>query len=1530
MGDQSYTINDEFRQQTIQIADELDLDEVECARLFLYAQNDAIEIDRSPIVSAIIRFHKHRQFLLESLRLAFQEGVDDDDYALDEAQDELEGDLQTRINEEKSRARQVLRAFTTLVLNSGENRVQNASTFWTKCTRALEDIEANLQRVADRTQRASVVGQSLSKDEEQIMEYERSTLNTQHESLSAIATFLIRHGYASLDNFVAILKRAKTLERHDVVMLHHLPIILACVAQFGSSIASCPEDDIKSLHSTITSFGDANPWSLRSLLYAVQCWWMVEYKGRFPEPQDNHSTDSEQSADAQLLGKALREGGLKFMLSVAKDVKHSDWHDPPRVGLTEFLLKDVPVLPDDSAKPAPYFQALLMELFQNFVDSFITNMPDTLRLLKFEEDDQRKQIRARFHGSPAEYPYHLEVFLVLISYAYQDSPDAAKSFWVDVDGHLYGFLQWASRRQTTPRVAAFCEMLRSLSEGSDGADSAHQFLLAEGPPVAGKLRRTASLSWNQIFAELEYYVSVIKDRAGPAHSGVAEPQRSMEFSIEPESSIMIECYLRLMTHICYGSESARKFLWTVDGHSILGILFQLCGSVVEPRVRGCVFSALAALLARKSASDGEILWFWLEQWTSGVSSPSPAIPKQAISPASLQLSGARAFDIISHGFEESDSFMRLLNALVMPKEEDGLSDEIPFPTNLGSPYRLPGINSYIDFALGKIFTEKSVKLTDRYQLPILRLNCLNFICTGLSSFNEDLVIIANRSGMAVEDAMHIPSLEAYTKLHPFGRIMEWLFDSKCLDALFAAARQDVDQINQHEADSPLVLSLVRAIEAMIFVMNLQPTYIDIVRPLLRNQAGGKPVTHSPVASFEDAVLKHLDLIVNLGLYCGLGHSELTLVSLTLLEKIASSRRLSILGNPGKRGDRSKLLGVLEKDDESERISRSLAISMAFDMREFEGGLDTSGYKIKSAIIAFLKNSLAASPERPCIAHLLLGFKSRGNELYVEDGGLFSAGLSLLHSVARLALDYPDFDGQSFVAWAGNIKEACTEMLRLLWTSPVSASVTLAALRNADYLFLQAVRQASVGANTYWDGKTISDPDFIMTDSAISLKDFLLQRRAHLDLFARELRFAKAGGMTSVLLRLQSALFGLTTFPGDEPVQNSNIFGLFDFMELDCSSEIAMPPLEYFRDEQFHVCKAGDSDKTEYFDLSRAREVISLQRNIRTSNQAQPKDQQESALQVAGSTKFEEESTIVLLILLGRNHWRELSVAHTAALNAWIKLIIVVIETCALEENVHTSFIQQAFQLVQPKFERAFREDLDSVLPFAGLINTLMTALYANGAARSKEAAAEETDGTVASSNSNSDMEFQVFRTALNAITSNASSIPLREQCYQICYQYLRHAARDSAKTSLRRRNVVKNIRLVNDKLIDIICDDALTSDAKTRISALLVLETLVAVFALNDSKFILSRFDKLNFIGILVDVVKQIPTDLREAQPVGMSLWTLLGRINAVRRRASPWISQLLLDSPLADSSNPRRGDFALQFWHILCHPAFGDIFHRS
>jgi len=67
-----YAINDDFKQQTVQIADALDLDELQSAALLYAAQRDSRELDRPPLMTSIIRFHKRRQFLLECLRLGIK------------------------------------------------------------------------------------------------------------------------------------------------------------------------------------------------------------------------------------------------------------------------------------------------------------------------------------------------------------------------------------------------------------------------------------------------------------------------------------------------------------------------------------------------------------------------------------------------------------------------------------------------------------------------------------------------------------------------------------------------------------------------------------------------------------------------------------------------------------------------------------------------------------------------------------------------------------------------------------------------------------------------------------------------------------------------------------------------------------------------------------------------------------------------------------------------------------------------------------------------------------------------------------------------------------------------------------------------------------------------------------------------------------------------------------------------------------------------------------------------------------------
>lgn len=1467
------------------MSDELDLDELECAQLFLQSQTDAQEWDRSPIVSAIIRFHRRRQFLLESLRTAFEFGYEQD---LSMADPDSEDEELSRPQLDKGRAGDMLQKLSNLVVGQPDG-IDKPPQFWKKCLLAMKHIEAGIQRVVDRTQRASVVGQALSTDEEQIMAYERETLQAQHETLAVICTILLRKGFATLENFRELLNRAKTLDKHDVVMLHYVPVLLASTSLFASAHASCTPAEAQAMHNIILAYGDNNPWALRTLYQAFSSRWIVEYKERFP---DAHGVDSATTSDSQALTKSLRDGGLQFMLSIAQDVKRSDWYDPAKVGLTNFLLREATTLPPDSPPPSKFFTERVMDELQAFVDAFITNMPDTLRLLKFEEDDQRKLLRSRFHKNTTEYQYDLDVFLVLIAYAYQDDPDSAKSFWGQQEGNLYGFLQWSAKRQTTPRVAAFCEMLRSISEGPC-ANFAHQFLLQEGTPVAGKLRRTTSISWTQIFTELEFYATSIKDRPATITSPIGtDTQQNMEQLIEPESAIMLECYLRLVTHLCHGSPEARSWLWAAKASateqqlSLPMILFQLCQSNIESRLRGCAFATLASLLTDKPVDVAEHMWVLLDGWIAGGISSSSNLPRIPHSGLSSQQTEQMIFEMISSGFEEPNSFLQLLNALIAPivPEEGTIPDDVPFPQSLGSSYRSPGIEAYVDFAIGKIFANKTTELTDQRQLALLRLNCLDFICTCLSTFNEDVVIIANKSNLPVEKTLKSSSLSSYVTLHPFSRVMEWLFQDKCLDALFAAAHQDITQLNERDSNSPVVLSTVRAIEVMNLIMRLQSTYVDIVKPTMRqNTSSRKSMPASAVSSFEEAVSNRLDLVLDLGLYCGLGHSELTICALGLLEKLSSSRKLSSPSRSMGRGrERNKLISVLEKDLEAHRISRSLTMLMTWDPREFEAGFLAAGYSVKSGILSFLKNCLATTPDKPTIAHLLLGFTCNGNELEIDSEGIFSMGQSLFHSVARLALEYPDSEGGTFISWASNIKEACIEVLRILCQSPISGQLVMAELRLSDYAFLQAIRQTTIGPNTPWDGLTSSHPDFLVKDTAIGYRNFLRQRAGFYDYVARELRYAKQSKISSLLLRLQETLLGSSSFPGEGSIPNPTVFELLDFLEVGFSTELAMPKMKYFKESDFAVCKIETSGPGELFGLSRAHEVILLRRReylTHRSSIVSTASRQSVVLRTEDKDlkDFDNEAEACLLVLLSRNHWRDLTLAQFETLKAWIRLVVVTLESCEFTADVRNAFIQQAYQLVLPKFDKAKVTDLDTAIELAAFLNQLMVVAE-NGTSQSstdmKEGsssltASVSTSNRISSLDGGNDITIRVFQAALGAIITNTSPVALRQPCYQICYRFLRRILNESTKSTMKRRNVLRTVKSISDRLIEVLCDDVYTGDAQTRIFSLLVLEELVALSAVDEPKLILDALDRLNFIGLMTDSVKQIPTDLRHVAPAG-------------------------------------------------------------
>ncbi|KAF2835397.1 nuclear pore complex subunit Nup192 [Patellaria atrata CBS 101060] len=1495
-----YAINDEFKQETVKLADELDLDEIQAAKLFLDAQKNAATLDRSPLSSAIIRFHQERQFLLECLRLVINAFVDRQNIGEDEDDPGEEGEDKQRIT-----------PFVEAVLGAQNGRIESIAKYWQKCFSEMAEIEGWLQNLTMQMQKASVLGGTIPPELLEIIDFQQSSLIKQHESLAAICTALAKGTFAKHEELRLILSRLKSMDRSDIILIHYVPVLSAAISTVASA-GTCLPEDAKSIHEMICGNKENEAWMIRNLHAATIGIWLAEYSGRFG---DENAVNADADQRGQQFESALKDGAFHFILSICQSTKASDWWDPARAGIVSFLLQETPILPGESPKPSEHFQKTIMEQFRAFTDSFISNMPDTLRKLKSEEDDQRRLFHSRFRNGPVDYETHLERFLLIMAFAYEGDPEAALNFWTEPEGNLFGFLQWAAKRQTTPRVAAFCELLLAISEGEECAKFANTFLVEEGPSTSGKLRRTNSLSWHQIFTELQFYAATIRDRLTvPTQSNAySQGQSYVDQVVEPESAMMLECYLRLVAHLCRETSTTRDFIMNQSTFHLHEMLILLCSSSIDSRLRACAFNTLGSLLTEKSSGITELMWNLLDQWitgqTSNVSKPNPLQINHATSESKI-------FDAIFSSFEEANAFVSLLQALVAQYPTDsGLHDTLPFPENLGSAYRMPGIEFYIDFVVGRIFGYKSLEIQDLIQVRILQWNCLNLIHTCLNTFNEHLVIFANRANVGIDKAIESSSLSAYVRLHPFARVMEWVFNDKVLQALFAAAHQDVDEVNIAATNSPLIMSLVRSIQVMDLVMKLQSTYLDIVRPIVKIQSPNRSriVSNSSLASFEDAILGNLQLVVDLGLYCGTGNQDLTIVSLNLLEKLASSRKLAVSPNIGfnQRAERSRLIAIMEKNDEAERISRALCSALELDPRELEVGADSPGYHIKLNILKFLDGSIAASPTKPTLAHLLLGFVCNSTTIDIADDSLFASGTSLFHSVLKLTLEYPQSDIRSFRPWMTTIRRYCIQILQKLWSSPLSSIYTLTELRSNEYLFVQFVNQITVGTQTPWDGLPITDPDFVFSESAIAFIDFLTERGAFYDYLSREIRTLSQSGSPTLKARVQSALLGTTVLLTGEQIPNPSIFDLFDVTDLNVPGNFRKPTLKHLKDLNFEISRSSGTGSATLYDLDQVIELITLKKN---------QLKKEGALSSpAHEQEFQTEAQLVLTYLHGHNQGHLIAQKQADVLESWAQLMTVFMQSSDFEASLKTSLILRAFQLILPKLEKSFSEDPKTALILADLSRALV---------RDIDFASKILERTKTGDYAN-DRLFQVFRASLAGVTCLVGSSKLREILYQVCYRYLRGSTKGpkltgdaTSKGSNMGRHSIRTIKLAGERLIETICDDAYAGEGTCKISALLTLDTLVSLAIQEESNYLIESFVRLNFIYVLVDSIKNIPAELQSLHasdlPLVLSYYdaalSLLLRISRTRSGAAHVTNAGLFQSVRDSQIFSVDPDLGLQF----------------
>ncbi|KFY70946.1 hypothetical protein V499_08837 [Pseudogymnoascus sp. VKM F-103] len=1453
--DEEYSINDDFKQGALMLADAVNLDELDAARIFFASQEDADVLGRSVLECSIIRFHQTRKYLLDCFRLVLQLSSANTDSDSDSNSDELE--VQENI-------KSTFQTAVGLVLQT-DNKAENGPSFVKKCLQSMADIKTWLQDLADRVNSANVLYQGQTDEFSETIEYQRVSLIQQHESLGSIVHWLVKARYSSVENFETVLGVLRQTDRFDNLLVHYFPATAAFISTFGSPEGSGSLQQARSLNRMILENKDKNNWTLQYVYAGVSVLWLGEYSGWYLDNQGNSpavgvNLDEEKRTRSEQFAGFLKDGAFEFLLSLGADVKSGDWQDPARQGLRRWLQNKVPPMLQDSVPFSEFFQLALKEQLEAFIDAFITNMPDPLRKLRTEEQEQR-QLSLTY-----EHDLDLERFLVIISYAFEQRPDAALAFWSDPDSNLAGFLQWASCRASTPLLSAFCEMLQAISEDDECATASHRFLLEESTTASGKLRRSQSLTWSQIFTDLTHYTSKLRNQPAPHQSTSyrAGKPGANEVESEPEETLMLESYLRLITRLCTGSEEARTFILKHPSFHLTGLLYELASSRIESRLRACAFTTLRSLLSQKSKEINDITWMSLDQWISGGHSTMPKVSLTMSTSASIT---SGIFEEISTGFEEPNSFIQFLTALLTPAEPSmGLNDDLPFPENLGSSKRMPGIDTYIDFVVGQIFVRKSrtAEIISQPQQRLLSLTCLDFISTCLSTFNEDLVVFANQSNVSVDSAIRASDLDTYVRLHPFSRTMEWMFNEKVMDALFQSVHEEISAVGNAAPSSPLVLSILAAIHVITLIMDLQPTYLDIIRPLNRQQAthARSPVANAAYASFDDGVLSHLSVIVDLGLYCGSGHSELAVASLRLLQRFSTSPKLISppVSNIGGRRDRNKAIAALEMGNDSERIARSL-------ISEFESNIDmeeaseSPAYNIKIHILDFVNACLQAMPNRPSIAHLLLGFRCESESLEVLPDSPFARDASLFHSIMKLAIQCPVQTEQNVIApWLTRLKSKALQVMRTLWRSPISSQVVMVELRSHNFFTHLWTSEVIIGPQTISGLGLPNETYFGVIESQNDINDYLSQRSMLFQYVASELRRVSKDGSTSVRQQISNTLLGRTTIEDGTEIQNYTIFDMFDFMVVDPAAE-TFPISPYFKDLNFSVCLTGNPGEPHVYDVKRVEALLVLR---------------QSEMKVAGYLQkpedeaiFEAEALNLLRYLASQSNISRLHATWLETLEGWTQVVLMIVTVGDLEDTNKLRAILEAVLVVQSKLERHSSVNIEASQKLATLAKFLLFNIdFTSEPFRNDDVASLANERLS-----------QLFSVSLKAIQSPISDSHFRETLYTICYKYLVGMSDMPRGLTTGRQYITQTIKSSGESLVAIICDDAYAGENTCRISALLLLGQIVELARKEDSSYINTTLSRINFIGLLVDSLQNILDEMQDLRTDEIDMY--LSYVNA-------------------------------------------------
>lgn len=1045
----------------------------------------------------------------------------------------------------------------------------------------------------------------------------------------------------------------------------------------------------------------------------------------------------------------------------------------------------------------------------------------------------------------------LERFFLTIHYFYAARPEYSEEFWEDKESNAYGFIEWSAKCNDSLMRSCFYLMISSLSFGSKNVLNVFHYF-----------GENSIVSWTIIAQCIKDYIIKISNLGNKIQerqqlqesTEVNTTEIALEEGLNEETIIFISSLFTLIGSVASNvDEDVKNTLSTL----FTDVLFEF--SKLETPLVGACFKTLSHLVPTLPSARSKF-WFSLDTMVF-----------KTYSLTNSNKSYRSAFGSILTNFTEVLGFLHLFDKLLTIPCDDGRNKflefgKLQFPSKLGQSYRKVGIWPYFDYILNDIFIP-STQIDNGVNRRTIQIPILNIINTALCSFDYTVILNSIPAGADLDKLVISDNFASYVQESPSAAIFNYLFIDKIFKSVFSIITVGIDHLSiDLEGGKEQLFLIESAVSVVNSILEHQNTYIEEFIPMLKQSR--KDIYFTPkdiglhgLRTFYDALFFNLTVVAHLGLYIGVDSYKLASGSLSIFEKLTVVQN----AGPPEYSISNKLLTILDSVDESSRIKDAF-------ISQIESPIDSvNNLSLKLQILHFITTNLSYANKTPTVSHLLLGFQvsnivSKGPKLST----FINSGVSLLDSILTFLVSSLDSLSRENIDFAPmKLAHLSIEILLKLCRNPLTSDIVFEHLSEMEFFESLMKLDPHVTKFTLWNGRifdfrsTNNGRLFLHSKSMGALLSFLCYRTyliQFLSLFIHRVSFT---GTESQVFAYVSNLISNTIY-------SAKIFTFFDTLNYrDIPLEEPTTDLHLFSELKINLelITFKNDCEDEIFDFSSIEPLLRLFSKSSTL--------QQSGTLLSTQNKTEKQNTAIEdvekdISLVKRNITNLLcnqisEEYQLSILHAWVQLVQIIVSDGKLNPISRSNFILEVFTTVIPKvndyveFDVAFSEELISLIVF-------LYEIY-------------EKDRSSIDKHETLDFRLSdIFKVCIHGILSPLSSVSLRSDFYTLANQYLVRALKDKAIA----RDILQSLRINSEKFIEIVCNDAIYGQGISRITSILLLDSLIQMGSLNEENFILESITKSAQLHLIIRSLKNTDS-LLESDPGRISIDDLLYELTAFK-----------------------------------------------